>query len=123
MKIPRWTATAFSLLASVLLLARAQAAEPDSLVDPWQHQDVGVVEVKGSAAFAKGVFTLRGTLDTWGTNDGFHFVWQPLTGDGQIVARVLTVENTMNHAKAGVMFRESLAADARHAEIVVTPVA
>ena len=80
------------------------------------------MEVKGSAALSQGVFTLKGTLDTWGTNDGFHFVWQPFRGDGQIVARVLTVENTMNHAKAGVMLRESLAADAKHAEACVTPV-
>ena len=55
-------------------------------------------------------------------NDGFYFVWQPLRGDGQIVARVLAVEKTMNHAKAGVMFRESLAVDARHATACVTPV-
>ena len=80
------------------------------------------MEVKGSAALSQGVFTLKGTLDTWGTNDGFHFVWQPFRGDGQIVARVLTVENTMNHAKAGVMLRESLADDAKHAEACVTPV-
>jgi hypothetical protein len=89
---------------------------------PWKHQDIGALEVKGSAAFANGVFTLMGTLDTWGTNDGFHFVWQPFRGDGQMIARVLTVENTMNHAKAGVMFRESLAAEAKHAEACVTPV-
>ena len=38
------------------------------------------------------------------------------------MARVLTVENTLNHAKAGVMFRESLAADAKHAQACVTPV-
>ena len=92
------------------------------LPPPWQHQDIGAVEVKGAAGFAQGVFTLKGTLDTWGTNDGFHFVWRKFTGDGQIVARVLSVENTMNHAKAGVMIRESLAMDSKHAEACVTPV-
>ncbi|MBC8001234.1 MAG: hypothetical protein H7X97_01485 [Opitutaceae bacterium] len=89
---------------------------------PWQHQDVGAVEVKGHASFDQDTFTLKGTLDTWGTNDGFHFVWQKFNGDGQIVARVLSVENTFNHAKAGVMIRESLATDAKHAEACVTPV-
>ena len=34
----------------------------------------------------------------------------------------MAVEDTMNHAKAGVMFRESLAADAKHAAAAVTPV-
>ncbi|MEJ7655393.1 MAG: hypothetical protein WKH64_19695, partial [Chloroflexia bacterium] len=49
-------------------------------------------------------------------------VYQPLVGDGQIVARVTGVENTNEHAKAGVMIRESLAPDAKHATMVVTPV-
>jgi regulation of enolase protein 1 (concanavalin A-like superfamily) len=99
-----------------------QSSAADSLPVPWASQDIGAVEVKGGAAFANGVFTLKGTLDTWGTNDGFHFAWQKFTGDGSIVARVLTVENTQSHAKAGVMFRESLAADAKHAQACVTPV-
>jgi regulation of enolase protein 1 (concanavalin A-like superfamily) len=111
--------TCFTLLCTASQLA---SAEVSNLPAPWKHQDVGPVEVKGSATHERGVFTLRGTLDTWGTNDGFHFVWQPLRGDAAITARVLTVENTMNHAKAGVMFRESLAADAKHAEACVTPV-
>jgi regulation of enolase protein 1 (concanavalin A-like superfamily) len=110
------------MLALLTILPAVRAAESEPLSGPWKHQDIGAVEVKGSAAFAQDVFTLKGTLDTWGTNDGFHFVWQPLQGDGQIVARVLTVENTFNHAKAGVMFRESLAADAKHAQACVTPV-
>jgi regulation of enolase protein 1 (concanavalin A-like superfamily) len=97
-------------------------AEAQPLPRPWKHQDIGPVEMKGNASFGKGVFTIRGTLDTWGTNDGFHFVWQQFKGNGEIVAKVMTVENTFNHAKAGVMFRESLAADAKHAEACVTPV-
>ena len=116
--------SSFVLVAVVAagIFSRAHAAEPAALSGPWNHQDIGAVELKGSAAIDQGVFTLKGTLDTWGTNDGFHFVWQQWRGDGQIVARVLTVENTMSHAKAGVMFRESLAADAKHAEACVTPV-
>jgi regulation of enolase protein 1 (concanavalin A-like superfamily) len=105
-----------------IFVTQAFSAEPGALPGPWKHQDVGAVEVKGSASFNRGVFTIKGTLDTWGTNDGFHFVWQQINGDTEIVARVLTVENTLNHAKAGIMFRESLAADARHAEACVTPV-
>ena len=111
-----------SILFFAILAGPASAGEPGPLPRPWEHQDIGAIEVKGAATFDNGVFTAKGTLDTWGTNDGFHFVSQPFEGDGQIVARVLTVENTMNHAKAGVMFRESLAADARHAEAIVTPV-
>ena len=51
----------------------------------------------------------------------FRFVSQPLTGDGQLVARVASFANTHAWAKAGVMVRESLAAGARHASVLVTP--
>src|SRR5438105_12476954 len=113
----------FLLIVSyVLVYLAAGAAEPQTLFGSWKHQDIGAVEVKGSASFNQGVFTLQGTLDTWGTNDGFHFAWQTFRGDGEIVARVLAVENTMNHAKAGVMFRESLGADSKHADACVTSV-
>src|SRR5438445_543061 len=107
-----------SLIACISLIPHADASE---LPPPWQHKDIGAVTVAGSASAADGVVTLKGTLDIWGTNDGCHFAWQPLKGDGEIVARVLSVEQTQNHAKGGVAIRESLAADARHATMVDTP--
>ena len=70
----------FCFVLGLTLLAAAtssRAAESETLPENWKHQDIGAVEVKGGAALAQGVFTLNGTLDTWGTNDGFHFVWQP----------------------------------------------
>jgi hypothetical protein len=96
--------------------------KPGSLPPPWAHGDVGDVAVSGDARFLDGVFTVTGTLDIWGKADGFHFVHRPFEGDGEIVVRVTAVQNTNGHAKAGVMIRESLAADARHATMVVTPV-
>jgi predicted amidohydrolase len=95
---------------------------PSPLPEPWSHKDIGDVSVPGDARFADGTFTITGTLDIWGKADGFHFVYQPLDGDAEIIARVTAVENTNQHAKAGVMIRESLKADARHATMVVTPV-
>ncbi len=119
MKLIHAFAFALCVLHTTISISRAAGSE---LPPPWKHQDIGAVQVKGDASFGDGVFTVSGTLDTWGTNDGFHFVWQPMRGDGQIIARVLTVENTFNHAKAGVMFRESLASNSKHAEACVTPV-
>jgi len=106
------------MIACISLIPHADSSE---LPLPWQHKDIGTVTVTGSASAADGVITLKGTLDIWGTNDGCHFAWQPLKGDGEIVARVLSVEETQNHAKGGVTIRESLAADARHATMVDTP--
>ena len=76
---------------------------------PWDNQDVGSVGVAGSASHASGIFTVRGSgANVWGTTDGFHFVYRPMTGDGQIVARVDSVTNTDSWAKAGVMMRDGL---------------
>jgi hypothetical protein len=51
--------------------------------------------VAGSASYASGTFTLKGSgADIGGTADAFHYVYQPLTGDGEIVARVASLQNT-----------------------------
>ncbi|PYV36665.1 MAG: hypothetical protein DMG06_30250, partial [Acidobacteria bacterium] len=53
--------------------------------------------------------------------DEFQYVYQPLSGDGQIVARVATQQNTDAWAKAGVMIRETLGAGSAHSLMVITP--
>ena len=49
--------------------------------------------------------------DVWGSSDQFRFVYQPVTGDVEIVARVVSITRAHSWSKAGVMIRESLAAD------------
>ena len=110
-----------ALLSIIVSSSLIRAVDSPDLPAPWQHQDIGAVTVAGSASAADGIFKLKGTLDIWGTNDGCHFTWQVLKGDGAIVARVLSVEQTQGHAKGGVAIRESLAADARHTTMVDTP--
>ena len=109
------------LLGISATFALVRAANSTSLPAPWKHQDIGAISIAGRASVAEGVFTLAGTLDIWGMKDGCHFAWQPLNGDGTIVARVLSVEATQNHAKGGVAIRASLDADAPHASMVDTP--
>jgi poly(hydroxyalkanoate) depolymerase family esterase len=93
-----------------------------AVVTPWTSQDVGAVGVTGSTNYSDGVFTVSGSgADIWGTADAFRFVYLPVTGDCTIIARVASVQNTDSWAKAGVMIRESLNANARNAFIAVTP--
>jgi hypothetical protein len=74
------------------------------LPTPWLDQDVGQVGETGSATYASGVFTVNGSgAGITGTTDGMHFVYQPLQGDGTIVARVVSMQGM-----AGVMIRETL---------------
>jgi carbohydrate binding protein with CBM6 domain len=89
---------------------------------PWTSRDVGAVVLAGSANYANGTFTVAGGgADIWGTADAFQFVSQPVTGDTQIVARVVSVQNTQAKAKAGIMLRESTAPDAAHVILSVKP--
>jgi regulation of enolase protein 1 (concanavalin A-like superfamily) len=59
--------------------------------------------------------------DIWGTADAFRYVYQPLTGDGQIVARVASVQYTAAWVKAGVMIRADLTPGSPHGMMMVTP--
>jgi Bacterial Ig domain len=93
-----------------------------ALPPPWASQDIGAPGLAGSASAAGGVFTVNGGGDDiFGTSDDFHFVWQAMTGDGEIRVRVTAVQPTNGYAKAGVMIRESLAANSRHAMMYITP--
>ncbi len=64
--------------------------------------------------------TARGA-DIWGTSDEFGFVYKQLSGAGTIIAKVESVRNTHNWAKAGVMIRDTLDPNSVHAMTVVTP--
>ena len=95
--------------------ATAATAPSTALPAPWTNQDIGVVGVSGSATHTNGTFTVTGGgLDIWSTADAFQYVSQPLAGDGSIVARVSTLQNTHVNAKAGVMMRGALTASAQH---------
>jgi len=88
----------------------------------WLNQDVGGPGQAGSASESAGLWTIEGGgWDIWGTADAFHYVYQSLSGDGEALARVVSVENTDSWAKAGVMIRETLTGGSKHAIMVVTP--
>ncbi len=83
---------------------------------PWLDEDVGTVTVPGSVTFNLNQVTIRGEgNDIWSTADGFQFVYQTLAGDGEIVARVDSLQQTNEWASAGVMIRETLSGISSHA--------
>jgi len=59
--------------------------------------------------------------DIWNASDQFHFVYVPLSGNGTIIAHVATQGQTDLWAKAGVMFRNTLAAGSVFADMILTP--
>jgi hypothetical protein len=98
------------------LIGSASAAIPPG----WADQDIGTTG--GSANETGGTWTVSGDgADIWGTSDAFHYAYVPLTGDGEIVARVVsngTGSNTWT--KGGVMIRETLTANSRHMIMALT---
>jgi hypothetical protein len=73
-----------------------------------------------------GTFTMTASgADIWTVNgveaDEFHFAYKMLNGAGSIAAKVVSIDNTNDWAKAGVMIRESLDPASAHAMMVVTP--
>src|SRR5882757_4448000 len=112
-------ATTGSLLASIApsmndsnAIRFTVTAQP--LPVSWLDQDVGVVGLAGGAGYANGTFTVagagQGTL--FSSADGFHFAYQSLTGDGTMVARVVSLQGSS--AQAGIMVRETLNPGANH---------
>ena len=105
---------AFSIVA-------ATSPAPANLPSPWSSVDVGSVGAVGGASFASGTFTIAGAgADVWGTTDAMRFVYQPLSGDGTIVARVASVQNVAPWTKAAVTIRETLSPNAANAAMLVS---
>lgn len=89
---------------------------------PWVSTDVGAVGLAGSAIGDGEDFTIQGGgADIWNNADAFQFVHQPLTGDGALIARVVSLGNTNPWAKAGVMVRATTEAGSVHGMMVLTP--
>src|SRR5260370_734991 len=85
-----------------------------TLPSVWSDGDIGAVGLAGSANYASGTFTVagagQGTFFT--SSDGFHYVYQSLSGDGTMVARVVSLQGSAT--QAGIMMRETLNPGANH---------
>ncbi|HTI70636.1 MAG TPA: PQQ-dependent sugar dehydrogenase [Candidatus Limnocylindria bacterium] len=94
----------------------------DSIPAPWLHEDIGSVGSPGDATYAGKVLTINASGDDiWNSADAFYYVYQPLVGDGELIARVTRIDNTDGWAKAGIMVREDLSAGSRQANVSITP--
>ena len=91
------------------------------LPNGWLDQDVGQVNTAGTAKYSNGVFTLSASGQwIYGTADGMHFAYQALSGDGTIVARVVSASGSA-YPEAGVMVRETLNGNSAHAFVGYEP--
>jgi hypothetical protein len=90
----------------------------------WSSQDVGSVSPAGTFSQSSNSFTVKGSgADIWSSTDAFRYVYQTLTGDGSITARVASVQNVNVWTKGGVMMRDTLTAGAKNVYMLASPTA
>ncbi len=88
----------------------------------WHSLDIGSVGASGSHTESASYHVVKGSgADIWSTSDQFQFVHQQLSGDGTIIARVESMQDTAPWAKAGVMIRESLDTNSKYAIAYLSP--
>jgi|GEM_PF-2442459 len=88
---------------------------------PWVTGDIGATGLAGSAAHSSGTFTVAGAGTIGSTADGERYVYQTLSGDGSIVARISTLGSTGgNSARIGIQIRDTLASNSKAATLAVT---
>jgi len=95
---------------------------PSSLLpSEWFNGDVGAVAASGWAAASGDEFHVAGSgTDIWNTEDSFQYAYRSLSGDGSIMARVVSLDWADAWTKGGVMMRESLSPSSRHAMMTAT---
>ena len=88
-----------------------------TLPSGWSDSDVGSVGVAGSASFSNGMFTVKGSGSyVYYTADQMNFLYQILSGDGTIVARVVSATGSTS-PQGGIMIRETLNAGSTNAYV------
>ena len=76
----------------------------------------------GNASVNGGTYTVSGAgVDIWSDVDQFHYANVALPGDGSIVARVLSQDDTSPWAKSGVMIKTSAVAGSDYVAMMLTP--
>ncbi len=89
----------------------------------WIGQDIGSMTPAGSSSYnaASDAFSITGAgADIWNASDAFRAVHTDISGSCDLIARVDSLQNTNAWAKAGVMLRNGLAADAQHAMMIIS---
>ena len=122
--IARAVLAALSRFATFLLFAGMATVLHAAPPPGWTAQNIGSPTLPGTVTYtaASGQIAVTGpdhVIDY--SADSFQFIYQPMQGDGEIVARVVSFTNPQSYPHAGLMMRASLAANSAHAEIYAQP--
>jgi endoglucanase len=88
----------------------------------WTGTDIGDAVPGGQRRDGDRAMTVYGGgSDIWGEADSFRFLHRPHSGDFTLTATVTSLADTHDFAKAGLMARGDLSADAAHVLVHVIP--
>jgi hypothetical protein len=112
----------FRIYTRALSATEVSTLAATALPSPWATGDIGTVGLTGAATIINGGFIVQGAgTNVAGVADALRFVYQTSSADCSNTVLVTSVLNSGANAKAGVMIRESLSANAREAGVWVTP--
>ncbi|HUR57583.1 MAG TPA: fibronectin type III domain-containing protein, partial [Opitutaceae bacterium] len=109
---------------TVTVTTPASPPPPPGPGPTFSTRNIGAVSPAGSTTYdsGTGTWSVSGSgADIWENADAFTYESQAWTGDGEFVARVRSLDFTHGWAKAGLMFRETLAPESRNVFFAVTP--
>jgi regulation of enolase protein 1 (concanavalin A-like superfamily) len=104
--------------------APVQNIQNDKFAASYAKTDVGNVGVAGNTVYDGGTktFTISGAgQEVSSLADAFHFVSNDVTGDVELVTKVLSFASANLNGKAGLMLRDSTAPESSFIAISITP--
>jgi hypothetical protein len=93
-----------------------------ALPSPWRSRDLGRMVVPGKARWKDDQFIVAASPRVEDERfDAFHLVYLPIVGDGEIVARVVKLDNEDEDSYGGIVMCDGLTPENRKALLGVHP--
>jgi fibro-slime domain-containing protein len=108
-------------LMTMLAQDMVDTGEDNYLHDNMLDLDIGAPAIKGSHSYNpfKDIDTIKGGgSDIWNSSDQFHFFYTRVKGDVDVSVKVISLTNTDSWAKGGIMIREKLTGNSKHATVL-----
>src|SRR5258706_8315654 len=87
-------------------ITNSSPSPADVCRDTWTCENIGFPTPSGDQALHQNIWTIDGGgADIWETIDSFRYIYQDISGDGTISARIVSQTNSNDWAKAGMMVR------------------
>jgi fibro-slime domain-containing protein len=108
-------------LVTMLAQDMIDTGEDNYLHDNMLDLDIGAPAINGSHSYnsLKDIDTMKGGgSDIWNSSDQFHFFYTRVKGDVDVSVKVISLTNTDSWAKGGIMIREKLTGNSKHATVL-----